>query len=176
MTSQERGTGVLDEFKDFLAFLKRLWGILAGVSVLFPLSNVLVEVIPLQSIDLGGAFAKISPTLPTTLATITTLFLILWLFSRRARFSSKRKRNAIQRQALISFGAGALMLMVYLVGYSVKAANAYDVWGWESQDPRHLLAEVPLLVVYVACFALVTRAFVLLGMLEFFTSRPQPSP
>ena len=74
---------------------------------------------------------------------------------------------------MLSFGAGLLTLVLYLVGYSVTLTNAYEVWGWESQDPRHLFAEVPLLVAYVASFALVTRAFVLLGMIEFFsTERP----
>ena len=39
MTSSNQGTTVLKEFKDFTTFLQNLWGILAGVSVLFPLSN-----------------------------------------------------------------------------------------------------------------------------------------
>ena len=170
MSPAERGTQFLDEFKEFLAFLKNLWGILAGVSVLFPLSNVLVKVIPLQSLDHDGAFAMLAPSLVTALATITTLFLILWTFSHRSEFKAQPQRRAIQRQAVLSFGAGLLTLVLYLVGYSVTLADAYAVWGWESEDPRHLFAEVPLLVTYVASFALVTRAFVLLGMIEFFST------
>ena len=95
MSPAERGTQFLDEFKEFLAFLKNLWGILAGVSVLFPLSNVLVKVIPLQSLDHDGAFAMLAPSLVTALATITTLFLILWTFSHRSEFKAQPQRRAI---------------------------------------------------------------------------------
>jgi len=170
MSPSGRGTQFLDEFKEFLAFLKNLWGILAGVSVFFPLSNVLVKVIPLQSLEHDGAFATLTPSLVTTLATITTLFLILWTFSHRSELTALPQRRAIRRRAARSFAAGGLTLVLYLVGYSVTLSNAYAVWGWESQDPRHLLAEVPLLLAYVASFALVTRAFVLLGMIEFFST------
>jgi hypothetical protein len=177
MSPSHRGAQFLDEFKEFLAFLKSLWGILAGVSIFFPLSNVLVDVIPLQSLERDGAFAKLAPSSVTALATITTLFLILWTFSQRSDVRAEPERRAIRRQAAMSFGAGGLTLVLYLVGYFVTLSNAYAVWGWESQDPRHLLAEVPLLVMYVASFALVTRAFVLLGMLEFYsTERPSPRP
>ena len=170
MSVPDRGTPFLNEFKQFLNFLQNLWGLLAGVSVLFPLSNVLVKVIPLQSLEHDGAFAKLSPSLVTVLATLTTLFLVLWTFSHRSQFQGQSQRRPIQRQALFSFGAGLLTLVLYLVGYTVTLADAYDVWGWESQDPRHLLAEIPLLIAYVAAFALVTRAFVLLGMMEFFSA------
>jgi len=171
MTDPDRGAQFLKEFREFLAFLGNLWSLLAGLSVLFPLSNVFVKVIPLQSLDQDGAFAKLSPSLVTFLATVTTLFLILWTFSRRGDLKASPRR-AIRRRAAWSFVAGASTLVCYLVGYAVKLANAFAVWGWESQDPRHLIAEVPLLAAYVASFALVTRAFLLLGMLEFFSAEP----
>ena len=170
MNAPDHGTRFLDEFKQFLSFLQNLWGLLAGLSVLFPLSNVLVKVVPLQSLDQDGAFAKLSPSLVTTLATITTLFLVLWTFSHRDQFKGRTQRRPLQRQAKFSFGAGLACLVLYLVGYTVKLTTAYDVWGWESQDPRHLLVEVPLLIAYVAAFALVTRAFLLLAMMEFFST------
>ena len=172
MSVPDRGTSFLEEFKQFLTFLQNLWGLLAGVSVLFPLSNVLVRVIPLQSLDHDGAFAKLTPSLVTTVATITTLFLVLWTFSHRGRFKGKARRRVVQRQAMLSFGAGLASLVLYIVGYTVKLTDAYVRWGWESQDPRHLMAEVPLLIAYVAAFALVTRAFLLLAMTEFFSPDP----
>lgn len=46
--------------------------------------------------------------------------------------------------------------------------SAYDVLGWESADVRRLLGEVPLLLIYSIFFAFLTRAFVLLGMTEYF--------
>ena len=47
---------------------------------------------------------------------------------------------------------------------------AWELWEWSSDDPRRLIVEVPLLVTYSAFYALVTRAFMLLGMSEFFAS------
>lgn len=167
MSAPAPGTAFLDEFKGFLGFLQSLWGVLAGVSVVFPLSNVLVNVVPLQSIEHDGAFAKLSPSLVTTLATLTTLFVILWTFGHRGDYAGESQRRPIQRKALGSFAIGAAALVIYVVGYYVKMAYAYDVWGWESEVPQHLLAEVPLILAYVAAFTMVTRAFVLLALVEF---------
>ena len=69
-----------------------------------------------------------------------------------------------------SAGGEIFALLLYLVGYYVTLASAYPVWGWESESPRHLWAEVPLMASYAASFALVTQAFVLLVMLEFFSA------
>ena len=41
-------------------------------------------------------------------------------------------------------------------------------WQGPGGDPRKLLVEVPLLLSYVLFFSLLTRAFMLLGMIEFF--------
>ena len=87
----------------------------------------------------------------------------------RSEFKAQPQRRTVQRQAMRSFGTGLVGLVLYLIGYEVTLANAFDVWGWQSDDPRHSLAEIPLLVAYVASFALITRAFVLLGMMEFFS-------
>lgn len=171
MNAPQPGTHFLNELKQFLAFLRNLWGLLAGVSVLFPLSNIVVKVIPMQSLDHDGAFAMMSPAIVTTIGTVATLFLVLWMFSRRAQFRREAERRVVQRKAVFSIAAGLFSLVLYVVGYTVKLASAYDVWGWESQDPRHLFAEVPLLVTYVAAFVFVTRAFLLLAMVEYFSAK-----
>ena len=168
------GNQFLSEFKDFVRFLHSLWGILAGISILFPLSNVLAtKVIPLESLDHDGAFSLLAPALVTTLSTLNALFVILWTFSHREEFRQQTGRPRFQQAALRSFGAGALVLVLYIIGYKVTLACAYDCWNWESQAPQRLLAEVPLMLAYVLAFALVTRAFVLLGTLEFFSPRNQ---
>lgn len=63
MTSLRKGNIFIEEFKEFVSFLQSLWGILASISILFPLSNILFKVIPLQTIDQDGVFIFISPTL-----------------------------------------------------------------------------------------------------------------
>ncbi len=158
----------LTEFRDFMAFLRNLWGILAGVSVFFPLSNIFMQIIPLGTFNDGGVLVWFSARLFTTFATVVSLFLILWTFGQRHYFQLPKQKATIQKQAWISFGVGLTALLTYLAGYYFLAISAYDVLGWESADVRRLLGEVPLLLVYSAFFSLLTRAFVLLGMNEFF--------
>ena len=76
-------------------------------------------------------------------------------------------RRGIQRQSLISFAVGLAILILYMVIYFALAAY-YGEYGWSGGNIRHLIGEVPLLIVYGAFFVLVTRAFILLGMGEYF--------
>ena len=116
MGSSDQGTRFVQELKAFLDFLKNVWGLLAGVSVFFPLSNVLANVVPLKSLAEDGGFAILPPVLVTTLATLTSLFLILWTFGNREEFKVQAsQRRPIQRRALISFGVGVLVLLAYVV-------------------------------------------------------------
>jgi hypothetical protein len=163
-----QGSRFLKEFKEFTAFLRNLWGILAGISVLFPLSNVFMQIIPLSTFENGGVLVWFSARLFTAFATVVSLFLILWTFGQRQHFRSTKKRAALQKQAWRSFGSGLSALLLYLAAYYFLAISAFDVLGWESADVRRLLGEVPLLIIYSLFFALLTRAFVLLGMIEFF--------
>lgn len=168
MNSSKRGTAFLEEFKDFIAFIQKLWGMLAGISVFFPLSNVFARVIPLGIYGQDGVYEHLSPSLITTITTLVTLFVVLSIFSNRSTFRERRKRRDVQRHAWISFGAGILALVIYLIIYAMYSEYAWSIWGWGSDDPRKLFAEIPLLAAYSAFFALITRAFMLLGMIEFF--------
>jgi hypothetical protein len=170
MDRPERGAAFLDELKGFVAFLGNLWGVLAGLSVFFPISNVLVKVIPLGRYgDDGGVYDHLSPELVTAVATLVALFLILSTFARRDAFKAPQASPRIERQAWLSFTAGVFALVAYLVIHTVYAQYAWSAWGWGSGDPRKLFAEVPLLAAYCAWFALITRAFLLLAMREFFS-------
>ena len=169
MTLAKPGSGYLEELREFLAFLKNLWGVLAGISVFFPLSNLLLGTIPLGAYGRDdGVFDLLRPELISAVATVVTLFVVLVTFAGRRRFRDTRKRSALVRAAWLSFGSGLLALVAYLVLHQTYREYAWEPWGWGSGDPRKLLAEVPLLVAYVAFFSLLTRAFMLLGMLEFF--------
>jgi hypothetical protein len=162
------GGGFLRELAAFLDFLRHLWGILAGVSVLFPLSNTLLKVIPLGDYHAGtGVFDQIAPPVTTTLSTVVTLFVVLTTFEGRRRARGAPGRRAALRHAWWSFAAGLAALLGYLALHQVYAMSAWDPWGWGSGDPRKLFAEVPLTLLYAALFALLTRAFMLLGLLEF---------
>lgn len=172
LRTEDPGNDFLQEFQSFLAFLKNLWGLLAGFSVFFPLSNVLVRVIPLVAYDEeGGVFDQITPSLITVTATIVTLFTLLLLFASRDRFRVRGARQHILKKTRRTFAAGAAMLILYLIIHQMYLSYAWPVLGWGSGDPRKLLAEIPLMVCYVGFFALITRSFVLLGMLEYFDAK-----
>ena len=171
-----QGAAFLRELAAFLDFVRHLWGILAGASVLFPLSNTLLRVIPLGDYHAGtGVFDQVAPPVVTALSTVVTLFVVLTTFAGRARARGPRGRRGVLRRAWWSFGAGLAALLGYLALHQVYATSAWEPWGWGSGDPRKLLAEVPLTLLYAAFFALLTRAFMLLGLMEFVRTPPGTS-
>lgn len=169
--STSKGAAFLKELKEFIVFLQSLWGILAGISVFFPLSNVLSMIIPLGSIydepSGSGAFEYFSPEMVTAIATLITVFVILSTFSRRHKFKVQ-KESLLQGQAWLSFAIGLLSLILYLVlnfGIYKLFYEPLEIYG---DDPRRLIGDIMLLLSYSAFFVLMTRAFMLLGIIEFF--------
>src|SRR5215813_2577989 len=79
------GQTFLQELRDFLQFLRSLWGVLAAAAVLFPLSNTFFAVIPAEG-D-GHPFQNLSPTVVTTVTILTCIFLTFATFGRRGRFA-----------------------------------------------------------------------------------------
>ncbi len=167
MESPKRGAHFLREFREFIAFLSTLWGLLAGISVFFPLSSIFLKAIPLKAYEANGVFNHLSPPLVTAVATVVTLFLVLSTFGKREEFKGVRRNNA-RRQAWISMGVSMIALITYMTIHQIYAEYGYSVFGLGSGDPRKLFFEIPLLVAYTAFFALLTRAFMLLGMVEFY--------
>ena len=175
MALTNNGTAFLNQFKDFISFLKNLWGILAGISVIFPLSNVLIKVIPLQKWegDAGtGALYNYSPSLVSVVASLIALFIILWTFIQRSKIKMM-KSNFILRKAGLLFLFGIFALIIYLLVYSlISDYEIFWTWfSWESDDPRRLIGDVVLLVFYCLFFAAMTRTFILLGLSEFLSLR-----
>jgi hypothetical protein len=170
MNDGERGSTYLEDLRNFLDFQKNLWGALAGISVFFPLSSALVGVIPLSAYESGGVFDQISPALVTILTTVVTLFVVLLTFAGRRTRRNSGTRAAMQRSAIRWFGLALAVLVGYLVLHQTYAQYAWDPWGLGSGDPRKLLFEIPLMFLYAGFFALLTRAFMLLGMMEFYLS------
>jgi hypothetical protein len=162
--------GFLDEFGSFVEFLGNLWGILAGVSALFPLSNLLFEVIPTDPEVLWALAYLVDPEgLLTTVATVGSLFVILWTFGQRYRFEDWRRRR-VQRRAWLTFGGAVVLLVAYLVLYAIAAGGGEEVIvgpTGESSDLVFVLYQLAMLLVYAGLFALTTRSFVLLGLVEY---------
>ncbi len=167
MTAQSEPRPAIGEFKQFVDFLQNLWAALAGVSVLFPLSNTLTQVIPLAQWPDGG-FGYLSPPGMTGVTTLASLFVVLWVFGKREKFLDRKASDALPIQAVRSFVLGIVALLTYLAGYALIANDFYfSVLGWESNDMRRILGDLVLLSAYAGFFVLVTRAFLLLGLREF---------
>ena len=164
MSASQETPRTLEELKEFLEFLQQLWSILAGISVLFPLSNAFVGIIPLAQWSDGG-FVYLSPALVSGCATLACLFIVLWIFGQREDMRLRGAWSALPRKAVRSFAFGAVALMVYLAGhYAISHDFYFGVLGWQSDDRRRVARDLVLIVAYVGFFGLVTRAFLALGL------------
>jgi hypothetical protein len=163
MSNPNKEGSFVQEFKQFL---QNVWAILAGISVLFPLSNALAEIIPLARWPEGG-LAYFSPELVSIVSTLACLFIILWTFGHRRQFG--RRRLPILKTAGLSFSAGIIALIIYLtIQYVVANDFYYNVLGLESDSSWRMFGDIFLLLACSAFFVLVTRAFMLLGVVEYF--------
>jgi hypothetical protein len=132
---------------------------------------MLAKVIPLAQWPEGG-LVLISPTLVTAISTVTCLFILLGTFGRRQQFANAKRRRFINRESALSFVVGAIGLIVYLIGHYAVVANFYYVaFNWASTDPRQVFGDLLLLIAYCVFFAFMTRALMLLGMLEYLGSK-----
>lgn len=167
MNDQVDAGSALQEFKEYLEFLKGLWASLGSASILFPLSNALAEVIPIGLWPDGG-FVAFPKSLITTVTTFICLFLVLWHFGRRHQYLSRAKLNGLVAQAAIAIAISMVFLMLYLAAhFAVSQGFYFDVLGWESDDLRRIFGDAILLLLYVNFFGFATRSFLLLALREF---------
>ena len=169
MSQLSQDKGFLYEFRKFIDFLQNLWGLLSGISIFFPLSNVLLEVIPMRTTqdDPAGGWSYLSPALVTSLTTMITLFVLLWTFGQRRVILDSVQINAINRRAWVSIIIGLLSLIFYLGLHTAVLFYIYELLNITHGDPGAFLGDVSLFLSYAGFFALVSRAFVLLGMKEY---------
>lgn len=138
-----RGERTLSELRAFVSFLSSLWGILAGITVLFPLSNQLASAVPLPS---GRE------TLSTVLASLFSVFIIFALFVSRSKVTVKLiERFPLFGSLLFLLSTGFLFVYLSLLP---TTPGTFDV---------HL----PFF--YAAIFALYTLAFTLLALKEWIS-------
>jgi hypothetical protein len=154
----------LAELRKFLQFLSSLWGILAGISMLFPLSNLLVGVIP--AAGHGKPFDAISPAVVTSITTVSCLFITFATFARRDQYGNPGRRPKLGRSAGISFLVGVAALAFYVL----TPPGLYVILVEENPDSALYVALYDGLfsILYAMFFVLLTRSFLVLAMLEYF--------
>jgi hypothetical protein len=167
------GTSYLRELRAFLAFLASLWGTLTAVSLAFPLSNVFVRVIPLEGNESFNPLALLPSAPIASTATLVTLFLVLVTFGRRHELRVAARRARVRRGAVISFVVALAALALYFVGLQAVQDGLYGRTGGIPVYKTALLAagDVVFAVLYTVFFALTTRGFMTLAMLEYFPAR-----
>lgn len=166
MSATPSGKRFLDDFKEFIAFMQSLWGLLAGISVLFPLSNAFFKIIPLDLVTKPLIF--IPPALITTVTTLVSLFIILSTFGERNEMAGKF--DLVRHKAWVSFSIGLAALVLYVIGFVlVVNIGIFDQW-MEANGQSALLLSSDILfgIAYTVFFVMTTRAFELLAMSEYF--------
>jgi hypothetical protein len=121
------GPRFLAEPRTFLAFLTGLWGMLTGLSLLFALANVFVDVIPVT--EHFQPLYRLPPTVVTPLASVTSLFVLLATSARRGAVAAARGRDRARRSATVSFATGLAALAVFLVGTVLVGSHLYGDTG-----------------------------------------------
>ncbi|HRQ39124.1 MAG TPA: hypothetical protein PLD25_14535 [Chloroflexota bacterium] len=160
----------LEELQDLFAFLHSLWGILAGVTLFFPLSAAFLSLIPVEyrwhTDDYMRGFGYFKPIMVITITTLLIIFVMFWLVSHRERFRP-RQRKMMQRRALHCFAVGIFSLIVYLAAYEAVAdiTTAQEIFRG---NPALIPYDLLLLVSYAGFFVSLTAAFMILGMIEYY--------
>jgi hypothetical protein len=162
----------LVELREFLRFLTSLWGLLAGISLLFPLSNLLVDVIPVA--DGGRPFQNLAPQIVTALSTVTCVFVTFATFARRDEFAVPHHRSRLVRSSKLSFTLGAAALAVYVL----TTNGMYRLLVTQASENEFGVAiyDGMFAAMYIAFFALLTRAFLILAVLEYAARSPDNNP
>jgi hypothetical protein len=146
------------EFREFIRYMRSLWAILAGVTAVFPLSDILFKVIPLP-VD---AYEKSTAGLAIPVTTVVTLFMLFFTFVQRDRFSSA----ATARSGLFFLLGLFCLVIFFLLGHFEESLRMRLLPGLDSTDD-YIILLVAVVPFYVGFFAFVTRAFTILALMEF---------
>lgn len=167
----------LNELTVFLEFLKSLWAILAQISVLFPYSSRFIDAIPVEPIEPGYPFYFLPPALIPLVATLFSVFIILVTFNQRVQYEDQQRRLLIHK-GMLGFLGGILALLAYFglrqVDVGAEMCNVGLCDFWHLRQVMKLVLDAMLLGCYTLFFGMITRAFMILGMITFY-GRSKPS-
>lgn len=156
-----------NDIQAVVAYLSSLWGLASGLSLLFPLSNVLLQAVPSSIFVELNPKTSLTPTLLTTLATIYSLFSTMLLVSTRREIAAAGilfdfRLREMRSSAVRAFVTAVVLLFIYLFVCGLIRS---------SYDKLPVLAKLcALLFVFIAypfIFSTFTKAFTALGLREY---------
>ena len=158
MNSTSKRQSILNNIREFLAFLAGLWGSLSSLTLLFPMSNYLIKVIPADNQNF--------PVFTVT-ATISSVFVLLYTYVSRDIYLENyilttELNKRLTFTALISFVVGIFSIPVYLVIYYsfhplLDDGNNFLKW----------MGLLSALAFYSMTFVFLTNSFTRLALSEY---------
>lgn len=157
----------LRNIKSFAAFLGNLWGGMAVLTVVIPILNSFVHILPLESVENNGALKWFTTELFTAIAVIICFAMILAVYRQRNTFILQASMDRLHKLAWKSFGIGTTLLVIYLMFYYFLRSNIDQEILSKIPETSHLVAEALLLILYSGSFGMITRGLALLGAGEY---------
>ena len=119
---------LIDEIKEVLSFLTTLWGILASITLFFPLVNDLQRFIPIERTSIVLSRVGIDPNILPTASTLFSLFTLIVAVSQRRGVLRGYTPLTL---AIPAFGLGALAAFAYMDIYA-QLSTEMESAQWES--------------------------------------------
>lgn len=158
-----------NDIQAVIAYLSSLWGLVSGLSLLFPLSNVLLQAVPNSVFVELQPKTALTPALLTTLATIFSLFSILLVVSgRRESRSFSDNLRRLRGFAVAVFSIAVLLLLFYIAMYDEFRLH-YEKITISTRGNMELFAFFG----YPLIFASFTAAFTALGLREYLLEQKE---
>ena len=134
----------------------------------------------LEPVDEGGPIGGSGQALPQRLSgpgraatTLSCIFLMFATFGRRFELADDVRRGRYAKTARWSFVSALVLLALYVLA----PHSLYEglISGSSGSEGGVALYDGLLAALYIASFALITRAFLLLAMLEYFPQSSEPA-
>jgi hypothetical protein len=158
MQNEKQSPDLLADIRHFLQFLQGLYGLLSGITLLFPLSNALIPLIPVANEDKG---------LFTILATLISIFAVFYFYASADAEAFLKDKNLFKRRAIPSglYAISSFVFYIILFQATSPRVNPSSVSGASGLG---LVVGLIALALYACMFVAGTSAFIQLALHEYF--------
>ena len=151
-----------NDLQSFIKYMASLWGVLGGVTVVFPLADVLLNVIPLP-VD---GYHKSTAPIAIPITSLVALFTLFFTFVER-----DKAQFATARRSAVFFIFAMFFLLAFMLLEHFEESLRVRLFPTLDSTDDYVLLLVGVVPFYVAFFACVTRAFAILALIEFKRKR-----